>query len=577
MTARALILSSGDELPSRERIWGTGGWIPPEQREALDWLTLLRMLGWESSVAGSQAELEPASVNGLRWVILGCDPDSLAEDTVALLERWLLEEPILIVGRAPSRDAPLARLVGAARGPDPIAGGEIRWLGPGHGQAWQCRRPLEGTGLEVEGDAAVWATLAGRPLIAGRRVGRGAVAALGFHPSQARDTDGAATALLRQLLTSAAVGPVAWFDLEGSLVLRMDDPGGAQNVFSRSWSYPKLEEAAWRAIGADLAERKGRISLAYVAGWVDDGDPKRGVLKVSGSVPERAPGRIHPSPCVVYEDLAGHAPGTVHDYTSEFRGIQALRRAGLAEVELHGYTHLHPDRAAWAGAGDRYEAKGWYREFGHRAAAALASIPISEHPLALGIAALRRHFGVNLTTLVPPGDEWTNEVLASALDLGLQLVDSYYLAIRHQDRFCWTTHVCAPYLDLADSSWFDAGLPVVGYFHDREPALEGVGWLTEWLDRWQTAGARRLLDFRELASTVGRHLHVENRQGGMQLRITSDGAPRPVRPIPVSVRVPDGRLPSRLSVSFEGRDLSLEVEPLQREVGRVWLPLDSES
>jgi hypothetical protein len=59
-------------------------------------------------------------------------------------------------------------------------------------------------------------------------------------------------------------------------------------------------------------------------------------------------------------------PGTLYDYEAEFCGIQALRAANLGGVEIHGYTYMHPDTAAWAQAPDRYEATSWYRELGTR-------------------------------------------------------------------------------------------------------------------------------------------------------------------------------------------------------------------
>ena len=118
---------------------------------------------------------------------------------------------------------------------------------------------------------------------------------------------------------------MAWHELEGSLVLRMDDPGGAQNVYLRGWTYPKLIESEWGELGADLRRRHGRLSICYVSGWVDDGDAARGTLEVGGQPVARVPGRVHPSPLVTYRDRAGLAPGAVHDYEAEYRGIHALR------------------------------------------------------------------------------------------------------------------------------------------------------------------------------------------------------------------------------------------------------------
>jgi hypothetical protein len=571
--APALVVAAEAEWAITGRIWGTGGWLPPEEREALDWLTLARLLGWGVTVTRrTNSGLDAGLAGGARWLIVACDPDRLGEELVGRLAARLAAEPILLVARAGARDGAFARLAGATRGPEQVRGRSVRWIGAGPGRRWRGRTDLDSSALELSPGTAAWATLDGAPLVAARPVGRGVVATLGFHPSRMRDVDGAATALLKHLLIWGCPDPVAWLELEGTLVLRMDDPGGAQNVHSRSWSHVKLGEADWAAIGADLRRRDGRMSIGYVAGWVDDGDAMRGELEVAGHPSRRVPGRVHPSPLVTYRDRAGHAPGMLHDYDAESRGIRALRAAGLAEVEMHGHTHMHPDSAAWAQAPDRYEAMSWYRELGSPADATIAARPPDEHPLALGLAAFRRFFDVHPTTLICPGEQFTNAVLERALDLGFQLVGSYYLALRDGERFCWSQHVCAPYLDLPRPAWFDAGLPVVGYFHDRDLALEGVGWMGRWLDRWQAAGARRLLDFRELAAAVGRRFQLEPSAGGPFLRVTNDGAPTLVRPVTVGIRVPGGRLPSRMPVSLDERNLTLNVHSLGDGLGRVVLP-----
>ncbi len=564
-----LIIASEKELPATQRVWGTGGWLLPEEREALDWLTLGRLLGWGVKVTQATGLPDPSIAAGNRWIIIACDPDGLAEEFVTQLASWLSAEPVVVVARAGAGGSALANRTGAARTSKAIVGRSLHWSGPGPPRRWFCRKALDGFALELSEGTSIWATLDGAPLIAARQLGRGTLISLGFHPSQARDTDGAASALLKHLLIGSSAQPVAWYDWQRTLILRMDDPGGAQNVYNHSWSYPKLSETEWAAIGDDLNRRNARLSIAYTAGWVDDGDGKRGVLEVDGHEPVRIAGHVYHSPQVKYHDQAGHAPGTLHDYQSEYRGIQALRAAGLADVELHGYTHMHPDLSAWARAPNRYEEMSWYRELGRGAEATLAARSAGQHPLALGIAAFHKYFAVHPTTLIAPGDQWTNQVLERALELELQLVDSYYLALRHDGRFCWTQHVCSPYLDEPDVAWFDSELPVVGSFHDREPALEGVGWMGQWLDRWQAAGAKRLLDFRELAAALGRQLHMERHDDGVRLSISGQNPLQLVRPLPIHFHVPHGPLPSHVVVSIDGKKSSLHVEPLSEDVGRV--------
>jgi hypothetical protein len=525
-TPHLLVVASARERAGGGRVWGHGGWLPPDGREALDWLALARLSGWRAD-AGVPAD--PAS----RWIVVAADPAELTADDVAALRRRL-DEPLVVVARAASEAETLASLAGATRGTTTAAGHAVEWRGPGAGRSWIAREPIE-TALAVTGpDCETWATLDGAPLVAARPVGAGLVVTLGFHPSRARDADGAATALVRETLVRSARAPVAWLDLEGTLVLRIDDPGGAQNVHASEWRYPKLDERDWAAVAAELRRHDARLSIAYTPGWLDDGDEQRGRLIVDGRPALREAGAVWDSPRVVYEAAAGTS-----DYGSELRGIAALRAAGLGDVELHGHTHVHPDVPAWLAAGDRYDRIGWYREFGLEAATTIAGRGAGEHPLELGLAALARIFGVRPTTFVPPGDRFHDDDVETALRLGFAFVESYYLALRDRDcvrgrdRYLWCQHVCAPYLDLASPDWLRAGLPVVGYFHDRDLALDGVEWLRRHLDAWADAGVERMLDFRELAAALALELDVRD-DGGVAVT-TRAGGPPPVRPVPIRV------------------------------------------
>ncbi len=574
-----LLIASNQELSWSRPAWGTGGWIAPEQREALDWLTLARLMGWGVTLASTVDLLANAKGHHAhRWIVIGLDPESCNDELVNRLASWLAAEPLLVLSRASEQDNQLARLAGTRLTPQTIRGRSLSWTGSGPEKTWQCRNPIELHRLDPPADGEVWARLDGVPIVTARRVGRGMIATLGFHPSRARDTEGVMTALLKHLLIWGSLRPVAWLDFKGTMVLRMDDPGGSQNVYNRSFYYPKLSEAQWAAIGKELRKRQARLSMAYISGWVDDGDAQRGTLRWNGRAPSRVPGKVYPSPEVIYHDRDGHKPGTVHDYEAEFRGIETLRSSGLGDVELHGHTHIHPDRMRWLAAEDRYEtwpATSWYRELGEPAAKALASLPPDQHPLVLGMDAITRHFGVQPTTLIPPGDQWTSEVLEVALDLGLVQVDSYYLAIRDKDRFCWCTHVCSPYLDKPEADWFDSELPVVGYFHDYEPAVYGLDWMTRWLDRWEESGAQKFFDFRELAATIGRQYFLQDDDDSFSLKISGGLAPALVRPVTLFIRAPQHRLPSALIATIDRVDHSLPIEDLGDSVGRVVVPVSS--
>jgi hypothetical protein len=564
----SLVVTSETAFPDSEAVWGTGGWQHPEDREALDWLTLASLLGWRVTILRKSASPGGLTTLSSRIVVAG-SPDLLTTDIVSQLASRLAAEPCLVIARAGFPDGELARLAGVARGLQGIRGRGLRWIGPGPDKRWSCRNEFQGHALDRHKDTAIWATVDDIPTVVARGVGRGVIATIGFHPSDARDKVGAATALLQRLLIWGVDIATAWFDWSGTLLLRMDDPGSAEAIHHSGYSHRRLDEAQWAALGSDLARRRARLSIGYVSGWVDDGDSGRGVLRVGGRAPRRIPGKVHPSPLVCYEDISRPGRRVVHDYAAEFRGIQALRKAGVADVELHGHTHIHPNTKAWAKALDRYESVGWYRELGKAASAAIASRPAARHPLALGMAAFRRFFKTTPTTLICPGEEWTNSVLQRAHELNVQLVGSYYLAFRHGDRFCWSQHVCAPYLDRPDPDWFDAELPVVGYFHDFDLVRKGVEWVSRWLDAWQSAGATRFIDFRELSAALSRRLYMPEHSGErLELHVSDEGDTpiRPVRPLRIAVKSDKDRLPAALIVFFEGQQV---VMPLDRNADGV--------
>jgi hypothetical protein len=568
-----IVVSSEDEFTIGQRILGTGGWIPPERREALDWLTLSRLHGWGVTITTqTDAGFERLLSEYSRWIIISCDPDSLREEFVALLTSYLETAPILVVARPCFPNGNFSRLAGVNKGSNKVKGKQLSWTGPGPSRNWLCCNSLEAVTLDFSNESEIWATLDGMPIVLARRVGRGVVATMAYHPSEARDNDGAMSALIKHLLIWGTQAPIAWFDHGGSFVLRMDDPGSAESVYHRRYSIPKLGISEWASIKRDLRRRNARMSIGYVSGWVDDGDARRGTLLVAGEHVNRIPGRVYPSPLVKYGLLNDDSQRTCWDYEDEYLGIQALRAAGLAEVELHGHTHMHPDSISWSKASDRYDSEYWYRELGTPAKEVITSRPAEEHPLVQGIGALQQYFGVYPTTLICPGDQWVNDILECALDLGLKMVSSYYLALRDRNRFCWTQHVCAPYLNEPKAKWFVAELPVIGCFHDFDLGRNGVKWFFRLLDKWEDAGARRLIDLRELASMVDRRLYLKEHDGGITLEVESDNAPEPVRPLSILIRVVDGRIPHTVTVFHENTNMARKVQNLGERIGRILLP-----
>lgn len=551
--ADALILTRPDLLPTGA-VWGDH--IGDE--EALDWLTLVRLIGWEATVsdwAGQDLSSHTAGV-----LILTGDADALPAQQRARLEASASRRSALLVARA-----------GAA---EPVVRGRrVAWVGPGGSAQWDLRGELEAVRLEAEG-SEVWATLDGQAVITARRVGDGGViATTGVAPSAARSRFTATSALFKRLLTCGPVAPTAWLDLSGLLVLRMDDPGGAPAAHLDSWCYAKLQEPEWTSIGEVLQLRGARMTAAYTPGWLDDGERRRARIEVDGAEPARRGGAVHAVPELVHHDLGGNCPGRITDHRSEYRGMKRLVAQGLLGVEPHGYTHMHADGARWSRAPDRYENVDWYRELTPASDAFVAQRPANQHPVALGVGLVRRYFGHEPTTLVCPGQSWTAAALEHALEQGLRLVAAHGLALRDHERFCWSTGIRTVYLGEPDSAHLAGELPVVGHFHDLEPSRHGARWLAERLDAWLACGVRRFVDFSELSAALSLRLQLSAPRGdaGWRLAVSGDRGPGLPRPLPVLLHVPGGP-PPEVELRLRGRPLLLPVQRLQNGLGRLVLP-----
>lgn len=256
-----------------------------------------------------------------------------------------------------------------------------------------------------------------------------------------------------------ALGALVRPDLRGVLVLRLDDPGAAVRRHLRGWAHTDVPPEAW----SSLVERLrgwGRVSVFCCPGWVDD----------DGTV--RASREVNPAEWAALDDAV---------------------RAGVADLECHGFTHLHPDTAAWAAAADRFEAPEWYREMWPPRQ--LEEPGVDEQ--ACRIAKWQATCGQG-TTLVAPGEAWGLNTIAAARCRGLRLFTSWGLCRLDSPVPTWSVGIGSPYLDEAHPSWLATGLPAVGYWHDRDMAVHGPDWVGRQLDAWRDCGATRAWAFSDL-------------------------------------------------------------------------------
>jgi hypothetical protein len=443
-----------------------------------------------------------------------------------------------------------------------VSGRRLRWIGPGEPRAWEL--PIPAAARRVAADVT-WATLDDIPVVAARWLPEGQTILCGVDPADICATPEIGAVLRRALIASQPAA--AWLDLGGTVAVRMDDPGASASVHLDPWSYEKLSASGWEAIGNLLERRDARMTIAYTPGWVDDGDPERGELRVGGRAVERSPGAVHPSPRVRYR--GSRAPSA--DCEAEFRAITALRGRGLCSVELHGYTHVHPELERWARAPSRHEKLGWYRELGPEIATVVADRALSAHPVSLGLELFRRHFDESPSVLVCPGNAWSEDTLDRAHALGLEAVAADGLAVRHGQDFGWIPGLVSRPLEAPSARALAVEAPVVACLHDRDVALGGIDWMNVWLERWRAAGAERFVDLRELTSVLGLTLGLGRDSGGWRLEVARERGPALGRSLPVLVRA-HNRLDAEMPVVTPEGPLRLAAEPVSAGISRVLLP-----
>ena len=534
-----LILTSLAEEMNDALVLGTGGWLPPEEREALDWMTLVTMLGWKVKLL-NPALFHSAEFDNhlIKWVILTGDPDTIKSKTWEELLHVIRTNQLLFITRAGKKNGWLSHHFKITQSDQNLVGEHVQYIHPSFSKEWKLKNQLALPELKATGKFNNLLSLSEASIAGSVDESTSKILFLSFHSSIARDHQHVFTAILKHLLIFESVHPVAWFEWENTMILRMDDPGSSQSVHDNSFHTTKLGEEEWDLIGKALTEKDARMSLAYVPAWTDDGDNSRGRLEIGGHPVSRTAGYIYPSPLVTYRKNLADGVTRVFDYEEEFRGIEKLRASRLAEVELHGYTHIHPDKQSWLNAGDRFENKMWFREFGKSAVSYISSQSDENHPLFQGIKAFQKSFHSPPSTLIFPGEEFTGNVLEKVAKSGINLVSSYYLGMRIGRQICWNQYVCSPYLDLANPSWFEQELPVVGYFHDFDILNQGIQWFTQQLEKWQQAGAKYFIDFRELSSILDYSISISEDASQYQLTLHSESHPPFIKPLRAGFHIP---------------------------------------
>jgi hypothetical protein len=308
--------------------------------------------------------------------------------------------------------------------------------------------------------------------------------------------------LVREFIRENSGTGMVEMNLENTLVLRMDDPGTCERVYLNGFDTRLMGKEEWEGMTAILKEQQATVSVMYIPFWVDDANGKNGRLFVkSHEIKERRKGAVYESKDVTFMRERKDGTVTVYDYPREFLALKDALSSGVVDVESHGLTHVDPDLDKWARTEDRYWNRKWYHEFRHvydnRDVAEEELVRITRE----SAQKLVQLFGISPTTITPSGHEQSMKAEPIAYAHGYKLFSSDYNAFSKHGIIIRNSKLRSVFFELTqpDSSFSEAGCPVVGVFHDFDIVKRGLVWLAEVLRDWKEKGALRIITLRELA------------------------------------------------------------------------------
>jgi len=239
----------------------------------------------------------------------------------------------------------------------------------------------EGPGSRVSTkEATVVINRGPMPFLTIREVpGGGRVVWLEAHRASAR----IGVQILRDLFKRSLVwvqGYALYAEYPKSIMLFMDDFGTSDRTYLPYWHYRTLNEDDIRkGIIEPLQRHRAVLMMDIVTGYVD----------------RKARRIVSPWNQQVIDEIDGK---TFHDYISAKRGLDAGQRAGVLEIQCHGYTHMLPDLESppgpfWTVPMDANVPHGFDEEFGDKLRKKDVPAITQRFLMERGLAYLRADFG----------------------------------------------------------------------------------------------------------------------------------------------------------------------------------------
>lgn len=325
------------------------------------------------------------------------------------------------------------------------------------------------TGRKVTAPAEnVIASRGAQPFLTARQFGQGRAVWLGAE----RTLGQLEKQIVRDLLKRALVwtqGYALYREYGRSVIMFTDDFGASDKTALSYWHYrTPSEEEIRRGLIEPLQRRGAVIDVNVITGYADR---KTGRILVPWT--QRVADEIDPQ--------------TTHDFPSTRRGLEAGIKAGVFQIESHGWTHMLPDLESppgpwWTAPMDGTGSLEWYNEFGDNLRKRDIPAIVQQGHMHRSLEHIREDFGVVPLILRPGGSLFSHSFPSNtariAAQAGFALTTGAVVFFLSPERVILLEPVSRKFgwafdrkLTAKDIPWSDDAPHWVGS-HDRDLAMD---------------------------------------------------------------------------------------------------------
>jgi len=367
-------------------------------------------------------------------------------------------------------------------------------------------------GVVTEQSIKKYALGNGDPVFFSYEYNKGTNYYFGFFPSDWGIYDGRHLLLRRAIFQNSGFG-FLYFDLEGTLLMRFDDPLGPVVALSDPAGIPyfpsskKMDRNDWRKTVEVLKKHNAGMSLLVVTGFPDDAEPSRGKLFKNGvEITSRTCGTVYDTKDLKYQFVSGTRAGKIMDFEEEYKAVKEAMDYEKIDIQQHGWTHYDLHRWVWCASPSKYFPDSWVREFYHYYNGTDASYSEQWNAIEKGYNNIKSWFGVEPAFFAFPANAYSKNTfdvlknfgyrMANGIDKDLfilkdgKFIVPFFIETTSAKLLQWN-----PYMA---NIWIPRSFPFIVYTHDYELLYFGFDWFDWWFEQFEKMNVKNFMTFGEL-------------------------------------------------------------------------------